>query len=150
MQKSHACVRPTDAKLSLMNIIGISLFVLAVQSSTASAVIALNQTLVDALARGDKAAVARIYAKDFVRVTVQGGLLTREQVLASVAAPAAGLSYESKDIQVFDYGTAAVVTYLSIRRTKDKPDFLYRVTDTFVLVDGQWQKAASAGTPVTQ
>ncbi len=118
------------------------------QTSTASTLIALNQSLVEALARGDKATVARIYAKDFVRVTVQGGLLTREQVLAGVAAPAAGLSYESKDIQVFDYGTAAVVTYLSIRHAKDKPDFLYRVTDTFVLVDGQWQKAASAGTPV--
>ena len=111
--------------------------------------IALNQSLIDALARGDRATVERIYSDRFVRTTLQGGLLTRSEVLAALNRPGAPkVSYESKDIQVVDYGHAAIVTYLSIRHAEGKPDFLYRVTDTFVKDRGRWVKAASAGTPV--
>jgi uncharacterized protein (TIGR02246 family) len=123
-------------------------------TDTKQELIKLNQELIDALARGDKAVMARIYADEFVRTTVQGGVLTKAQLLASVKAPEVGgvkISYESKDIQVIDYGNAAVMIYLSIRHTDnkgEKSDFLYRVTDTFVKRDGRWLKAASAGTPV--
>ncbi|MBV9959959.1 MAG: nuclear transport factor 2 family protein [Acidobacteria bacterium] len=121
--------------------------------STEQELIALNQELIDALARGDRAAVDRIYAPEFVRTTVQGGLLTKAQALDSIKAPADGvkITYESKEIQVFDYGNAAVLAYLSIRHTEnkgEKSDFLYRVTDTFIKRDGRWLKVASAGTPV--
>jgi uncharacterized protein (TIGR02246 family) len=120
---------------------------------TGQELIKLNQELIDALARGDKSVARRIYADDFVRTTTQGGVMTKEQVIASLKAPEAGakISYESRDIQVFDYGNAAVVIYLSIRHTEnkdEKSDFYYRVTDTFVKRDGRWQKAATAGTPV--
>jgi ketosteroid isomerase-like protein len=122
-------------------------------SNTEQELMRLNQELIDALARGDKSAAGRIYADDFVRITVQGGVLTKAQVLESLKAPEAGvkISYESKDIKVFDYGDAAVLVYLSIRHTDnngEKSDFLYRVTDTFVIRGGRWVKAASAGTPI--
>jgi ketosteroid isomerase-like protein len=123
------------------------------RSNTEQELIGLNQELIDALARGDKSVADRIYAEDFVRTTLQGGVLTKAQVLAALKAPEAGvkISYESKDIKVFDYGSAAVLSYLSIRHTDNKgkkDDFLYRVTDTFIKRDGRWLKAASAGTPV--
>jgi ketosteroid isomerase-like protein len=122
-------------------------------SATEQELIKLNQELIDALARGDKSVASRIYADEFVRTTTQGGLMTKAQVLEALKAPEAGakISYESKDIQVFDYGNAAVLVYLSIRHTEnkgEKSDFLYRVTDTFVKRDGRWLKAATAGTPV--
>ena len=123
------------------------------KADTARELIGLNQELIEALARGDKAVVERIYADDFVRTSTQGEMFTKAQLLASLKAPEPGvnISYESKDIQVFDYGDAAVLVYLSIRHTDDrgaKSDFLYRVTDTFVRRKGRWVKAASAGTPV--
>lgn len=122
-------------------------------SHTAQELIGLNQELIDALARGDKSVVERIYADEFVRTSTQGEVFTKAQVLASLKAPAAGakVSYDSENIQVFDYGNAAVLVYLSIRHTENKDgksDFLYRVTDTFIKRDGRWLKAASAGTPV--
>jgi ketosteroid isomerase-like protein len=122
-------------------------------SNTEQELIRLNQELIDALARGDKSVANRIYADDFVRITVQGGVLTKAQVLESLKAPEAGvkISYESKDIKVFDYGRVAVLVYLSIRHTDNKgvkSDFSYRVTDTFVKRGGRWVKAASAGTPI--
>lgn len=122
-------------------------------SNTEQELIRLNQELIDALARGDKSVANRIYADDFVRVTVQGGVLTKAQVLESLKAPAAGvkISYESKDIKVHDYGNVAVLVYLSIRHTDNKgerSDFYYRVTDTFVKSKGRWIKAASVGTPI--
>lgn len=122
-------------------------------SNTAQELIGLNRELIGALERGDKSVADRIYADDFVRVSSQGEVLTKSQVLASLKAPAAGVkvSYDSENIQVFDYGNAAVLVYLSIRHTDnkgEKSDFRYRVTDTFVKRDGRWLKAASAGTPV--
>lgn len=122
-------------------------------STTGQELIKLNQELIDALARGDKSVANRIYADEFVRTTTQGGIMTKAQVLESLKAPEAGakISYESRDIQVFDYGNAAVLVYLSIRHTEnrgEKSDFHYRVTDTFIKRDGRWLKAATAGTPV--
>jgi uncharacterized protein DUF4440 len=122
-------------------------------SQTEQELIRLNQELVDALARGDKSVANRIYADNFVRITVQGGVLTKAQVLDSLKAPDANvkISYESKDIKVFDYGTTAILVYLSIRHTDNKgerSDFFYRVTDTFIKRDGHWIKAASVGTPI--
>ena len=123
------------------------------KADTARELIGLNQELIDALARGDKAVVQRIYADEFVRTSTQGETFTKAQLLSSLKAPEPGvkISYESKDIRVFDYGDAAVLVYLSIKHTDDhgeKSDFLYRVTDTFVRRKGRWVKAASAGTPV--
>lgn len=123
------------------------------KADTAQELIALNQELIDALARGDKSVAERIYADDFVRTSVQGETFTKAQLLASLKAPKPGVKivYESKDIQVFDYGNAAVLVYLSIKHSDikgEKSDFLYRVTDTFVKRGGRWVKAASAGTPV--
>lgn len=122
-------------------------------SKTEQELIGLNRELIQALERGDKSVAERIYADDFVRVTTQGEVLTKAQVLASLKAPAAGVkvSYDSENIQVFDYGDAAVMVYLSIRHTDnkgEKSDFHYRVTDTFVKRDGRWRKAASVGTPL--
>jgi ketosteroid isomerase-like protein len=121
--------------------------------NTERELIGLNQELIDALARGDKSVADRIYADNFIRVTTQGGVLTKAQVLESLKAPEAGvkISYESKDIKVIDYGEVALLVYLSIRHTDnkgEKSDFLYRVTDTFVKSKGHWIKAASVGTPI--
>lgn len=148
--------------LLLMLLLTASVADLRVASSTgqqapspAPELIKLNQELIDALARGDTTVADRIYANEFVRITTKGEVLTKAQVLSSLKAPKGGvkITFESKDIQVFDYGHAAVLVYLSIRHTDDngqKSDFLYRVTDTFVRRDGRWQKAISAGTPVQQ
>ena len=115
--------------------------------------IAINQELIDGLARSDISVAQRIYADDFIRITLDGGLLTKTQVISALKTPAAGvkITYESKDIQVFEYGDAAVLTYLSIRHTDSsngRSDFRYRVADTFVRRNGVWLKAVSAGTPV--
>jgi ketosteroid isomerase-like protein len=116
----------------------------------------LNQQLIDALQTGDKAAADRVYGKDFVRISVDGDVFSRAQVLAAMKPPAAGsrTTYESRDIQAFDYGDTVVMTYHSIRRRetagKAEPDFHYRVADTFVKRKGRWEKAVSAGTPMRQ
>jgi hypothetical protein len=124
------------------------------RSSTAQQLIKLNQELIDALASGDKSVADRIYAKEFVRVSVEGELLTKAQVLAALKVPQPGFKtvYESLNFQFFDYGETAVLTYLSIRHREINgqkiPDFYYRVADTFIKRDGQWQKILSTGTPI--
>lgn len=126
-------------------------FARAAEEHVADQLVALNQTLIEALSRGDKEAAGAIYADDFLRTTVQGAVLTRAEVLDGMKPPAPGTrtTYESRDLQVHQYGdTAAVLVYLSVRHSEGKPDFLYRVTDTFVKQKGRWRKAASAGTPV--
>jgi ketosteroid isomerase-like protein len=122
-------------------------------SRVAKELIALNQKLIDALAIGDKSVVERIYADTFVRISVKGELFTRAQLLASLKPPPPGVKtvYESLDIDVFEYGDTAVLTYLSIRHTNnqgEKTDFFYRVADTFVKQRGKWRKAVSIGTPI--
>ena len=126
----------------------------APQSATARELIKLNQELIDALASGNKSVVDRIYGKDFVRISVEGELLTKAQLLAALKVPEPGTKtvFESLDIQVFDYGNTAVLTYLSIRHREVKgekmPDFYYRIADTFVKRGGRWEKVISAGTPI--
>jgi hypothetical protein len=115
------------------------------RSPVAQKLIALNQELIDALATGDKSVVDRIYADTFVRVSVKGELFTKAQLLASLKPPAPGVKtvYESLGIEVFEYGDAAVLTYLSIRHTDnhgEKTDFFYRVADTFVKQNGRVAK----------
>lgn len=123
------------------------------RSAVAQELIALNQQLIDALSTGDKSVVDRIYADTFVRVSIKGELFTKAQLLASLKPPPPGIKtvYESLDIEVFEYGKTAVLTYLSIRHTNnqgEKPDFFYRVADTFVKQSGRWRKAVSTGTPI--
>ena len=126
----------------------------AIESATARELIKLNQELINALASGNKSVVDRIYGKDFVRISIDGELLTKAQLLAALKVPEAGTKtvYESLDIQVFDYGKTAVLTYLSIRHREVKgeklPDFYYRVADTFVKRAGRWEKVISTGTPI--
>lgn len=124
-------------------------------SETGKELIKLNQELIGALARGDKSVADRIYADTFVRISVKGELLTKAELLKTLKAPDPGVKivYESLDIQVFDYGDSAVLTYLSIRHTDnkgEKSDFYYRVADTFVKREGRWQKAISTGTPIPE
>ncbi|HKO55908.1 MAG TPA: nuclear transport factor 2 family protein [Thermoanaerobaculia bacterium] len=122
-------------------------------SAHSQQVVDTNRELIDALARGDKAVVERVYADRFVRVSTSGELLTRAQLLAAVKPPAAGdtLAFDMEEVQVFDYGEAAVLTYVSVKRATTggvASETRYRVTDTFVRKGGRWVKAASAGTPI--
>ena len=124
------------------------------KQSTAERLIALNQELIDALARGDKSVAERIYGNDFVRISVDGEVFTKAQILAGLkpAAPGSKTFYESLDIKTFDYGDTVLLVYLSIRHREVNsvkvPDFYYQVADTFVKRNGRWQKVLSTGTPI--
>jgi hypothetical protein len=124
------------------------------KQTTAEQLIALNQELIDALARGDKTIVARIYGDDFVRISVDGEVFTKAQILEGLKPSAPGFKtfYESLNIKTFDYGDTVILVYLSIRHREVNsvkvPDFYYQVADTFVKRKGRWQKVLSTGTPI--
>lgn len=112
----------------------------------------VNHELDEALVRGDGATAGGIYADRFFRVSTDGQMLTRAQVMAALAPRAGGTSFESRDVAAYDYGDTIVLVYHAIRHQqvdgKPQPDFHFRVTDTFVKQGGRWRKAVSAGTPI--
>jgi len=95
----------------------------------------------------DGAAVELLLADDFVMTTAEGTLYSKAQIVASVK----DTSYrpeilQSTDMVVHSYGSTAIVTgaYYEKGMDKGKPwERRGRFTDTWILIKGRWQCAAS-------
>jgi hypothetical protein len=107
----------------------------------------------DALKRGDVAALERIIGDDYLVTVSDGRVLNREQDLASVRE---GVKFESataQDVRVRIFKETAIVTGEGIFkvRVKDKDfDVHERFTDIYVKRRGRWQPVASHSTSLTK
>jgi hypothetical protein len=107
----------------------------------------------DALRRGDVAALERIVADDYMITVSDGRVLNREQDLSPLKE---GVKFESatvQDVRVRVFKETAIVTGEGIFkvRVKDKNyDIRERFTDIYVKRKGRWQPVASHSTALTK
>jgi ketosteroid isomerase-like protein len=119
--------------------------------ATAQALIALENKWVDALMKSDTAALDSIFADTYVD-TDEHSQRTDKQGLLSVLK-SGDLKMESiklSDMQVHDYGDAAVVTGSAAQAGNFKGQALVpkiTFTDTFVKQNGKWRAVASHRSP---
>jgi len=120
----------------------------------------LEDQLVRAAIRGDRAFFERILADDFTHTSHSGVFKTRAQWLAEDKAgdrEAAGARYEAievDDLAVRIYGDAAVVTGRTTprgRNAKGEPiTGQYRFLRVWARRQGQWQAVAFEGTRIAR
>ena len=106
----------------------------------------------EAYQRGDKPALDRLYASDYVAVAANGNSTTKQEVLGIFSRPNVYESYKSEDMTVRVFGDTAVVTgRLKFKYFKDiTPAFKgqLRYTNIYVKQQGQWIIVASQFTPI--
>lgn len=94
--------------------------------------------------RGDKQTFDRVVADDFTRTDESGKFATKAEEKALVQAPPASVkaSLTNQDVQVREYGNAAIVTGLIVSKVQGSLSFQSRFTDTFLKRNGRWQVVA--------
>lgn len=105
-------------------------------------------------ARGDMAALERIYAPDYTSTNAMGRTVTRAETLADARANAGrtnqdSISYDDYHVQV--HGNAAVLTHRTTVRGMENGQpttTLVRSMHVFVRRDGRWQAVYSQGTRI--
>ncbi len=101
---------------------------------------------IHAIATGDKAALAKILAPDFVDVSWRGEIRNRADALARPAAPASS-SQQLKDLDVRVYGDTAFVNGLNLVAIKNRR-WKIRFTDVFTRQGGAWRAVSAQETLV--
>jgi hypothetical protein len=115
---------------------------------------ALEQSLMDAVAPGDKTPWDRVMAPDCVMTDEEGRVLNKRDFLEALGPLPSGLSghISVRDLTVQSYPTFAIVRFL-MDESEDvfgqQLTTKYRNTDTFRLDGTAWKLVASATTVVT-
>ncbi len=111
-------------------------------------------------ATGDAAVHDRFWAEDLIYTRASGERTTKAEILKSLrSAPAekAGgpvTEYSGEDVQIRQYGNAAVVAFRLVGRTKDKDGKVrtqeFFNTGTLIKRKGKWQAVAWQATAIPQ
>lgn len=123
-----------------------------VKEDTKQTLIALENKWADALLKGDAASLDVILSDDYIETNENGVRNHKSDILALVKSGDLKLqSLKFSDLEVHDYGIAAVVTGTGEQKGtykgkafEDKLAF----TDTFVKTHGQWMAVATGLSPV--
>jgi ketosteroid isomerase-like protein len=115
-------------------------------ASAEQAVAGRVSTFLDALRKGDEAALASIYADDFTVTTDTGDVQTKAQRLEWVKANTARLStLDFQDLKTRVYGDTAVVTG---RATSTGDAINSRIIQVWVKQGGTWRVVAGQNTAI--
>jgi ketosteroid isomerase-like protein len=108
----------------------------------------LEQEWARANIEGDKAALARILADEYVGTSADGVTERKAEYIRNIR-PSEDLESQSfEDMTVVLGGGRAVLTGVTVAEFKDGRSQRYRFVDTFVWRDGRWQAVASTTTEV--
>jgi hypothetical protein len=115
---------------------------------------ALEQSLMDAVGRGDTAVWARVLDEASVMTDEEGGVSTKPQFLKALTPLPPGVSGQItvRDLTVQAFPTFAVVRFLADESEQIFGQHLttkYRTTDTFRLAGTDWKLVASHTSVVT-
>ena len=106
----------------------------------------MEKDLPDLVMRRDRAAIARLFADDFLGFNPVGQRLTKTQVLAQIASPEAEVdSLRHEQIEVRVYGDAAVATGITVvkgRHQGQEVQGRFRYMHFLVQREGRWQIVA--------
>src|SRR5215813_7945251 len=113
-----------------------------------------EQSLMDAVASGDKAVWERVLDDAFIMTSEEGEVLPREQLLKDMRPLPPGLSGKIviKELTVQEFPTFAIVRYLADETEQVFAQSLatkYRMTDTFRRDGAGWKMLASHASVVT-
>ena len=114
-----------------------------------------EQSLMDAVASGDKAAWDRILDPSCILTSEEGEVMTREQFLSGLRPLPAGLTggIAVKELTVQEFPSFAVVRFVADEWERvfgERLTTKYRVTDTFRRDGDEWKMVASHVAVVTQ
>jgi hypothetical protein len=114
------------------------------QSHVAQELKRLEDEWLNSYLRGDKQTFDQIVADDFTRTDESGKFATKVEEKALVQAPPASVkaSLTNEDLQVREYGNAAIVTGRIVSKVQGGLNFQSRFTDTFLKRNGRWQVIA--------
>lgn len=108
-----------------------------------AAVLAADRAWAEAIARGDVAALEKLFADEYVLVSANGATKDKRQEIANLA-PAADITtyyFRTEDVEARLYGCAAVVRGRAVWKIKYQGrdiDHNRRYTSTYVKRDGRW------------
>jgi hypothetical protein len=113
-----------------------------------------EQSLMDAIAVGDRSVWDRVMDERCVATTEEGRLLTKQQLIRGLTGLPPGLSGVIKvdDLSVDAYPGLAIVTFLADEQERVFGQLLntkYRITDTFRHVGAEWKLVATHQSVVT-
>jgi ketosteroid isomerase-like protein len=132
-------------------LLGLSSAAAAQSSKDAEALTSLLREFLDGASRNDAAVHDRFWADDLIYTRSAGIRTNKAELMKGVrSAPAAKpedpkTSYSAEDIQIHQYGDAAVVAFRLVANTKKGPAVEvsnYLNTGTFIKRNGRWQAVA--------
>lgn len=109
-------------------------------TSVEQAVLKLTQEWLDAEDRGDRAALNRIIADDFLGTGPRGTTVSKTDVVPEEGSEGHGLAISGRDLKVRVFGDTAIVTGRGLPKVKDRPEL--RITVVFVKRADRWQMVA--------
>jgi ketosteroid isomerase-like protein len=118
--------------------------------NTATELVAIEQSLSDALLRADWKTVERLYADDLVFTNGDGSVTHKIDDVGSIRSGDVKFeSIEMSDARVQDFGDVGVVTLKLVEKVRYKTADLsgtYRLTDVWAKRNGKWQLVAGQET----
>jgi ketosteroid isomerase-like protein len=122
-----------------------------VQASTASELAQLEEVRRAAIKAKDIATLSRIYSPAFVGIAANGQRLTRSALFDVFSGTDPSMVFETRDVEVLDYGDTAVFIGSLIGLTAaGERVFATRFSHTFVKIDGEWVCVAGQSTRLTE
>ena len=97
---------------------------------------------------GDKQALARILADEYVGTSSEGVTERKAEYIRNIRPSEDVESQSFEDLSVVVGGERAVLTGITVAEFKDGRSGRYRFVDTFVWRDGRWQAVTSVTTEV--
>jgi hypothetical protein len=118
----------------------------------------LNESLLDLERRGWDALCAgagsvfygALMTEDATMVLATGQVLTRDEVVASLADATPWASYSLTDVRLVMAGAGAVLVYTGSARREGAEPFVAAMASAYVVTDDGWRLALHTQTPVSR
>jgi ketosteroid isomerase-like protein len=124
------------------------------RSGTEQELLALETAWDDAVAAKDREKLEEIVADDFITISADGSVASKNQMIASTLAPELTIEpFKTEDVRVRLYGNTAVLSgWFSLHGTYEGKSFenSSRYTDVYVKSGGKWRAVLAQATRLSK